>query len=76
MRGGRCKCGYEIIDPKEVERAYLLMKAKRHETVKISKRGNSYMITIPKAIADALNIASIKEAEIYLEDKNTISVKV
>jgi hypothetical protein len=76
VQGWRCKCGYELISPKEIEKAYLLMQAKKHEKVRISKRGNSYMITIPKVIADAINIQKIKVAEIFLKDENTISIKV
>ena len=76
VMGWRCKCGYELISPNEIERAYLLMQAKKHEKVKISKRGNSYMITIPKAIADALQIEKIKVAEVFLKDEHTISVMV
>jgi antitoxin component of MazEF toxin-antitoxin module len=52
------------------------MQAKKHERVRISKRGNSYMITIPKAIAEAIQIEKIKIAEIFLKDEHTISVKV
>lgn len=77
VKGWRCKsCGYELISPEEVEKAYLLLQAKKHEKVKISKRGNSYMITIPKAIADAIHIEKKAFAEIFLEDENTIAVKV
>jgi hypothetical protein len=76
VKGWRCSCGYELISPEEIERAYLLMQAKKHEKVKISKRGNSYMITIPKAIAEAIQIEKIKIAEIFLTDEHTISVKV
>ena len=76
VKGWRCNCGYELISPYEIEKAYLLMQAKKHEKVKISKRGNSYMITIPKAIADAINIEKVKAEEIFLKDEHTISVKV
>lgn len=76
VKGWRCSCGYELISPEEIERAYLLMQARKHERVKISKRGNSYMITIPKAIAEAIQIEKIKIAEIFLKDEHTISVKV
>ncbi len=77
VRGWRCKkCGYELISPDEIEKAYLLIQARKHEKVKISKRGNSYMITIPKAIADAINIEKKSFAEVFLEDEHTISVKV
>jgi hypothetical protein len=76
VKGWRCNCGYELISPEELEKAYLLMQAKKHEKVKISKRGNSYMITIPKAIAEAIQIEKIKIAEIFLKDEHTISVKV
>ena len=76
VKGWRCDCGYELISPEEIEKAYLLMQAKKHEKVKISKRGNSYMITIPKAIAEAIQIEKIKIAEIFLRDEHTISVKV
>ena len=76
VKGWRCKCGYELISPYEIEKAYLLMQAKKHERVKISKRGNSYMITIPKAIADAINIEKVKAAEVFLKDEHTISVIV
>jgi hypothetical protein len=74
--GWKCSCGYELISPEELERAYLFMQAKKHARVKISKRGNSYMITIPKNIADAINIEKVKAASIFLKDKNTISIKV
>lgn len=76
LSGWRCSCGYELISPQEIEKAYLLMQAKKHEIVKISKRGNSYMITIPKAIADALHIEDKKTAEVFLKDEHTISVNV
>ena len=76
VKGWRCECGYELISPEEIEKAYLFMQAKKHEKVKISKRGNSYMITIPKAIAEAIQIEKIKIAEIFLRDEHTISVKV
>ena len=76
VKGWRCKCGYELISPAEIEKVYLLMQAKKHERVKISKRGNSYMVTIPKSIADAINIKKIKTAEIFLEDEKTISIKL
>ena len=76
VEGWRCGCGYELISPKEIEKAYLFMQAKKHEKVKIAKRGNSYMITIPKAIADAINIDNVSVAEIFLKDKNTISIIV
>ncbi len=66
VKGWRCNCSYELISPYEIEKAYLLMLAKKHEKVKISKRGNSYMITIPKAIANAINIEKIKAAEVFL----------
>ncbi len=76
VKGWRCGCGYELISPYEIEKAYLLMQAKKHEKVKISKRGNSYMITIPKGIADAINIQKIKAAEIFLKDEHTISILI
>ena len=77
VRGWRCmSCGYELISPDEIEKAYLLLQARKHEKVKISKRGNSYMITIPKAIADAIKIDKKSFAEVFLEDEHTISVKV
>jgi hypothetical protein len=74
VSGWRCGCGYELINPKEIEKAYLFMQAKKREKVKISKRGNSYMITIPKAIADAIDIDNVNVAEVFLKDKNTISI--
>ena len=76
VNGWRCGCGYELISPYEIEKAYLLMQAKKHEKVKISKRGNSYMITIPKAIVDAINIEKVKAAEVFLKNEHTISVIV
>lgn len=74
VKGWRCECGYELISPEEIEKAYLFMQAKKRERVKISKRGNSYMITIPKAIADAIDIDNVNVAEVFLKDKNTISI--
>jgi hypothetical protein len=77
VKGWRCdKCGYEIIAPEDVTKAYNLLQAKKSAKVKISKRGNSYMITIPKAIVEALGLDKVKEAEVCLEDEHTISVKV
>ncbi|MEW6069385.1 MAG: AbrB/MazE/SpoVT family DNA-binding domain-containing protein [Candidatus Thermoplasmatota archaeon] len=75
--GWRCsKCNYEIISPKDIEKAYLLLKARKREKVKIAKRGHSYMITIPKTIAKALGIEKVTTAEIFLKDKRTITVEI
>ncbi|MBA3046369.1 MAG: AbrB/MazE/SpoVT family DNA-binding domain-containing protein [Candidatus Thermoplasmatota archaeon] len=76
ISGWRCSCGYEMLSPGELEKAYLFLQAQKHERVKISKRGNSYMITIPKAIADAIGIESLDMAEVYLKDRKTIMVEV
>ena len=38
VQGWRCRsCGYELISPDEIEKAYLLLQARKHEKVKISK---------------------------------------
>jgi hypothetical protein len=76
VTGWRCSCGYEMLHPAELEKAYLFLQAQKHEKVKISKRGNSYMITIPKAIADAIGIEDLDMAEVYLKDRKTIMVEV
>jgi hypothetical protein len=76
ISGWRCRCGYEMLNPKEFEKAYLFLQAQKHERVKISKRGNSYMITIPKAIADAIGIEDLDMAEVFLKDAKTIVVEV
>ena len=76
FRGWRCGCGYELISPGEVEKAYLLMQARKQTEVKIAKRGNSYMITIPRAIAVAIGIDRTMLARVHLEDDNTISIRV
>ncbi|MDO9537136.1 MAG: AbrB/MazE/SpoVT family DNA-binding domain-containing protein [Thermoplasmata archaeon] len=76
VTGWRCKCGYEMLSPGELEKAYLFLQAQKHEKVKISKRGNSYMITIPKAIADAIGIENLDMAEVYLKDRKTIIVGI
>jgi hypothetical protein len=77
IKGWECdKCGFKIVAPEDVGRAYNYLQAKKHARVKISKRGNSYMITIPKAIVDALELDKVKELEVYLEDEHTIAVKV
>ncbi len=77
FQGWRCsKCGYEIISPKDIEKAYFLLKARKYEKVKIAKRGHSYMITIPKTIVKALGIGKVATAEIFLKDKRTIIVEV
>jgi hypothetical protein len=76
VAGWRCDCGYELIHPADIEKAYLFLQARKRERVVISKRGNSYMVTIPKAIADAMGIESGREAEVFLKDRRTISIVV
>ena len=76
IAGWRCSCGFEMLSPKELEKAYNFLQAQKHERVKISKRGNSYMITIPKAIADAIDIENLDMVEVYLKDRKTIMVEV
>jgi hypothetical protein len=76
IAGWRCACGYELIHPKDIEKAYLFMQARKRERVVISKRGNSYMITIPKAIADVIGIESGRVAEVFLKDARTITIVV
>ncbi|MBM4249381.1 MAG: hypothetical protein FJ149_08115 [Euryarchaeota archaeon] len=42
LRGWRCqKCGYEVISPRDVERAHNLLRAREPSKVRISRRGNS-----------------------------------
>ncbi len=76
VKGWRCSCGYEMLHPAELEKAYLFLQAQKRERVKISKRGNSYMITIPKAIADAIGAEDLDMAEVRLKDRKTIIVEV
>ena len=65
-----------MLSPSELEKAYNFLQAQKRERVKISKRGNSYMITIPKAITDAIGIENLDMVEIYLKDMKTIMVEV
>jgi DNA-directed RNA polymerase subunit RPC12/RpoP len=77
VRGWRCpKCGYEIISPADVERAYFLLKAAQAEEVMISKRGNSFMVTIPHAITKALGINGSTLAEVLLEENGRIAIRI
>jgi len=77
VRGWRCqKCGFEAISPREVERAYFLLKARQPEEVRISKRGNSFMVTIPTAIAKGLGISGSTLAEILLEEDGRIAIRI
>lgn len=77
VRGWRClKCGYEVISPRDVERAYNLLKAQEPSEVRISKRGNSFMVTIPAAIARSLGIDKSTPAEILLEEDGRIAIRV
>jgi hypothetical protein len=77
VKGWKCgHCGYEIISPGDFEKAYLMILAKKREHVKISKRGNSYMITIPQSIAKALNISKSTFADIFLEKERKIGIEV
>jgi len=77
LRGWRCqKCGYEVISPRDVERAYNLLKAQEPSEVRISKRGNSFMVTIPVAIARSLGIDKSTLAEILLEADGRIAIRV
>ncbi|MFO7618724.1 MAG: hypothetical protein R6W91_03605 [Thermoplasmata archaeon] len=76
VTGWRCRCGYEMLHPEELEKAYMYLQAQKREKVKISKRGNSYMITIPKAIADAIGADELDFAEVFLKDRKTIVVEV
>jgi uncharacterized OB-fold protein len=77
LRGWRCqKCGYEVISPRDVERAYNLLRAQEPAKVRISKRGNSFMVTIPAAIARSLGIEKSTLAEILLESDGRIAIRV
>ena len=77
VRGWRCqKCGYEMISPHDVERAYFMLKARQAEEVVISKRGNSFMVTIPVAIAKALGIEGSTLAEVLLEENGRIAIRI
>jgi DNA-directed RNA polymerase subunit M/transcription elongation factor TFIIS len=77
VRGWKCqKCGYEIISPEDVERAYFMLKARRAEEVVISKRGNSFMVTIPIAITRALGINGSTLAEVLLEENGSIALRI
>lgn len=77
VQGWKCPaCGYEILSPRDFEKAYLFLKAKKEKEIKISKRGNSFMITIPKQIISTLELTKKATARVYLQDARTIIVKV
>ncbi len=52
------------------------LKAQEPSKVRISKRGNSFMVRIPVAIARSLGIEKSTLAEILLEADGTIAIKV
>ena len=77
VKGWQCTdCQYELIDPEEIEIAYHFLQAMKKEEVTISKRGNSFMVTIPKTIVDAIDIKDHSLARIYLKDEKTIEIEV
>ena len=77
VHGWRCqKCGFEAISPRDVERAYFMLKATHAEEVRISKRGNSYMVTIPAAVVRALGITKSTLAEVLLEEDGKIAITI
>ena len=77
VNGWQCEsCGYELIDPAEIEQAYFILRARKKEAVKISKRGNSFMVTIPKRIVEVMGIKNHSDARICMKDKRTIEIEV
>lgn len=77
VQGWRCpKCGFELIGPDDVERAYFMLRARKAEDVVISKRGNSFMVTIPNAITRALGIKGSTIAEVLLEENGRIAIRI
>ncbi|HLF06922.1 MAG TPA: hypothetical protein VI893_07120 [Thermoplasmata archaeon] len=77
LRGWRCrKCGYEAISQRDLEKALALLRAKKQERMRISKRGNSVMVTLPKAVVEALDVRLPTWGEVSLLDPETIVIKV
>jgi len=78
VRAWRCKkCGEEYIDSGDAEFVLLYKKMQKHPVnAKIGVLGNSYIIRIPKEIAEIMHLKKGKKAQLKLKDPNSITVSV
>ena len=77
LRGWRCrKCGYETISQRDMENALALLQARKEERMRIAKRGNSVMITLPRTVVKALGLKLPGWGDVSLADPETIIIKV
>ena len=77
LRGWRCrKCGYETISQRDLETALALLRARKEERMRIAKRGNSVMITLPRAVVKALDLKLPGWGDVSLKDPDTIVIRV
>jgi hypothetical protein len=78
VRSWKCKkCGEEYIDSGDAEFVLLASKTRKHPIkARVGVLGESYIIRIPKEIAELMHIAKGKVAKITLAGPNDILVTV
>ena len=77
VKGWRCKCGYELISPDEIEKAYLLMQAKKQGKNLIKKAGsNPIKKKVAKEAAKKLEKEARKKSDQLNSKAKTESDKI
>ncbi len=78
VRSWKCeKCGEEYLDSSDAEFVLLISKTRKHPIkVKVGVLGESYIIRIPKELAEIMHIAKGKVAKITLTGPHDILVTV
>ena len=78
VRAWHCKkCGEEYIDSDDAEFVLLYKKIqKKPINAKLGVHGNSYIIRIPKEIAEIMHLTKGKTAELKMKDQHSIIISV
>src|SRR3989338_550386 len=79
VRAWKCvKCGEELINPIDAQRALEIAKARKNNelVVKLRKVGKSAVITMPQVIKEAYHIKEGNKVEWNVEGKGKFSISV
>ncbi len=77
VRGWVCKkCGKEYIHPKDSARISALEKLKKGTAVKVGTLGQSFIIRIPKEMAELYKIEKGEKVKLVPEDLKKIEILV
>jgi hypothetical protein len=76
-RGWECtKCKDMVLHPEDAQRILLLSKVKKGVSVTVGELGNSFVVRIPKEIAEFYKLSKGEQITMKAESRNKIELEI